>query len=75
MPEQTAHKVPKMRTAEKALAMIREEDPETSVSLHQIRRLIKTGKIPFTQAGTKKLINMEYLYRYLEEGEQHDPCD
>lgn len=66
MTEQATQKVPRMRTAEQALALIREMDPDTAVSLRQIRRYIYTGAIPHISVGRKKLINVDHLFRYLE---------
>lgn len=61
--------VPTMRTAAGALEILKKEDPGTAVTLRQIRRMIVTGQIPCVPVGRKKLINMEHLYRCLEEGE------
>lgn len=60
--------LPRMRTAEKALAVIRGEDPETDVTLHYIRQLIKTGRVPSVAVGRKKLVNVELLMAYIAEG-------
>lgn len=59
---------PRMRTAAGALAILKEEDPGTAVTLRQIRRMINTGQIPCLPVGRKKLINMEHLYKCLEKG-------
>lgn len=59
---------PRMRTAAGALAILKEEDPGTAVTLRQIRRMINTGQIPFVPVGRKKLINIEHLYKCLEKG-------
>lgn len=59
---------PRMRTAEGALAIIRENDPETAVTLRYIRRLIATGEIPSRPVGRKKLVNVDVLLDYLAAG-------
>lgn len=64
---------PRIRTAEGALEIIKAEDPETAVTLRQIRRLIATGVIPFVPVGRKKLVNVDKLLVYPEEGSIHDP--
>ena len=46
--------IPRMRTAEKVLEEIKREDPETEVTLHYIRRLIKTGAVPVVGGGRPK---------------------
>ena len=45
--------MPRMRTAGKVLDLIKEQDPGTEVTLHYIRNLIKTGKVPVTPVGRK----------------------
>lgn len=59
---------PRMRTADGALAIIREQDPESAVTLRFIRKLIATGAIPYVPVGKKKLINVDALIAYLGEG-------
>lgn len=57
--------IPRMRTAEGALAVLKADDPGTAVSLKYIRRLINTGEIPCVNVGRKKLINVDDLAAYL----------
>ncbi len=57
---------PRMRTAEGALAIIKEQDPDTAVTLRYIRRLIADGTIPYVPVGRKKLVNVDGLLAYLE---------
>lgn len=58
--------IPRMRTAPGALEIIKAQDPETAVTEHYIRRLIRTGAIPHVDVGRKKLVNVDQLLRYLE---------
>ena len=58
-------RVARMRTAEGALAIIREMDPDTAISLRSIRRLINAGAVPSVPVGRKKLINVDLLIGYL----------
>ena len=60
----------RMRTAEGALQIIKEQDPETAVTLRAIRRLINTGAIPYVPVGRKKLINADGLIAYLNRKEE-----
>ena len=60
----------RMRTAEGALKVIQEADPETAVSLRYIRRLIATGEVPHLDVGRKKLVNVDLLMSYLEGEKQ-----
>ena len=57
--------LPRMRTAEGAMAIIKEMDPDTAMTVKHIRYLINAGKIPFTTMGRKKLVNVDLLLRYL----------
>lgn len=60
---------PRMRTAEGALAILKEEDPGTAVTLRFIRRLIVTGAVPCVPVGRKKLIDVDRLMDYLKGAE------
>lgn len=55
----------RMRTAEGALQIIKDQDPDTAVTLRLIRRLISTGEFPSVPVGRKKLINVDALLEYL----------
>lgn len=57
---------PRMRTAPGALQIIKEQDPDTEVTLHYLRRLIKTGAIPSVPVGRKKLVNVDKLIEFLK---------
>ena len=59
---------PRMRTAEEALAIIKAEDPDTAVTIRQIRHWINTGTLPHIPVGKKKLINVDRLLEFLESG-------
>lgn len=60
--------MPRMRTAAGVLAIINKDDPETEVTLYFIRRIIKSGKIPVVEVGTKKLVDADMLIQYIAEG-------
>lgn len=62
----------RMRTAEGALAVIKEQDPGSAVSLRCIRRLINTGAVPHVAVGCKKLVNVDKLLSYLEGGTNNE---
>ena len=62
--------MPRMRTATGALEIITQQDPDTAVTLHYIRQLISSGKVPFVPVGRKKLINVDELLAYLERKEE-----
>lgn len=58
----------RMRTADKALAIIKAEAPDTGVTLHYIRQLIKNGKVPAVSVGRKRLVNVDTLMEYIAVG-------
>lgn len=53
--------IPRMRTAKEAIAMLKEQDSETSITERAIRTMINSGKIPYICVGRKKLINYDLL--------------
>lgn len=57
---------PRMRTAPRALEILKQEDPGTDVTLYYLRGLIKTGAIPCVPVGRKKLIDVDRLIDYLK---------
>ena len=57
--------LPRMRTAAGVLDIIKAEDPGTEVTLYYLRRLIKSGRIPVTPLGRKKLVNADAVIEYL----------
>lgn len=62
----------RMRTAPGAYEIIKEADPETAVTLHYIRKLIRTGEFPCVAVGRKKLVNVDKLVEYLGRAEHAD---
>ena len=61
------NKLPRMRTLDECVVMLRELDPDTAVSKHYVRRLALTGEIPIVMCGRKRLINFDKLIEYLNE--------
>jgi hypothetical protein len=57
-----------MRTAEGVLAIIKDQDPDTEVTLYYLRGLIRSGKIPVTMAGRKRLVNADYVIDFIRKG-------
>lgn len=62
--------MPRMRTAEKVLEIIKDEDPDTEVTLHYIRALIATGRVKHTPVGRKKLVDADAVIAYIAAGGQ-----
>lgn len=56
----------RMRFAKQAIEELRKEDPETRVTEHYLRKLIKTGAVPSVKIGNnRRLINYDALLEYL----------
>lgn len=65
--------LPRMRTAAGVLAIIKEQDPSTEVTLHYLRHLINTNKVPVTPVGCKKLVDADAVIAYIAAGETPPP--
>lgn len=79
MPEyMTAHGVrtalPRMRTAQGILDIIKSMDPETAINLNNIRALLRSGAIPVWCVGRKKLADADKVIDYLA-GENVKLCE
>ena len=60
--------LPRMRTAAGVLAEIKAEDPATEVTLHYIRYLINTNKVPVVSVGRKRLVDVDAVVAFLAVG-------
>lgn len=60
--------IPRMRTAPGIIAEIKTLDPETEVTEHWVRQLVKTGAVPVVWAGAKALINLDDVLALLCTG-------
>lgn len=60
----------RMRTAAGVMEIIREQDPNTEVTMCYLRRLIKSGKVPVTKVGRKLLVDADRVIAYIAAGEQ-----
>lgn len=60
--------IPRMRVATGVLKELRALDPGTQVTLHYIRQIIKQKKVPVTEVGNKKLVDVDKVIAFLAEG-------
>ena len=60
--------MPRMRTSVKLYELVREQDPDSEVTLHYIRQLIATEAIPVLHVGRKKLVDADQFLEYLAAG-------
>lgn len=65
-------RIPRMRTAAKIVAELKAMDPNSEVSEHYIRQLVKKGTVPVTWAGSKALINLDDVLTLLRGGTIRD---
>lgn len=59
----------RMRTIEQAAAWLQEADPETAVTKTALRRLVTTGQLPSVRVGSKYLVDLEMLEKFLQGAE------
>ena len=59
----------RMRTAAGVLEIIKSDDPESEVTLHFIRNIIRSGKIQITPVGRKKLVDADAVIAYIAAGQ------
>ncbi len=54
-----------LRSIRKAYDIIKEQDKDTSITVHTIRVWCKEGKVKCLNAGTKILVDMDSLLDYI----------
>ena len=54
----------KVRTIRKAIAEIKENDPNTAISEHGLRILINNNVIPSIREGNRFLVDLDSIYEY-----------
>lgn len=60
--------IPRMRTLPEAINEIKTLDPDTALTLTALRRMVKTGTIPYISVASKKLICLDALLEKLQLG-------
>lgn len=58
--------MPRIRTIRKAYEEIKRTDPDTCISEYYIRQLVMSGFVKSRLAGTRYLLDLDDLERYLE---------
>ena len=54
-----------LRSIKKAFDIIKEQDPDTCITVHTIRTWCKENQIKNLRAGTKILVDVESLLNYI----------
>lgn len=65
------NEITKIRTVPKAVAVLKEIDPGTAITVSAVRRAIREGKISSVQVGTRNLVNVNEIALYFG-GEDDD---
>ena len=58
--------IPRMRTAKEAVEEIKKVDPNTGITEYYVKQLALSGVIPSVMAGSKRLVNLNALFEYLQ---------
>lgn len=67
--------IPRMRTAAKVVAEIKELDPGSEVTEHYIRKLVREQAVRVVWAGNKALINLDDVLALLCMGTQRPEAE
>ena len=54
-------RLPRMRTLKQAYELLKEEDPDTGITMKEIRRIIENDEIEVYSVGRKKLYSITVL--------------
>ena len=54
-----------LRSIKRVFDMVKQEDPDTAITVHTIRRWCKEGKIKYLTAGNKILVDVQSLMDYI----------
>lgn len=60
----------KLRLIADAYGQLKQDDPDTAITLCALRRMVKAGDIPSVHVGRKALINYDLLLQHLYAGSQ-----
>lgn len=59
----------RMRLITEAYAEILENDPDTAITMSAFRRLVVGGRIPSIMIGNKRLVSMEAVEHFFQNGD------
>ncbi len=59
----------RMRLIKDAYLYLKEQDPDTAITLYTFKRLVKQGKIPVVKVGKKSLVNLDTIEEFLKTGD------
>lgn len=59
----------RMRLISDVFKQLKEDDPDTNITMYALRTIVKSGKVSTIQLGRKTLINYDSLLDYLHNGD------
>ena len=57
--------MPRMRLVSECYQQILADDPDSSITMNSLRRLVKTEAVPSVKVGRKSLVDYDALLAYL----------
>lgn len=63
----------RMRTAAGVFEIIKAEDPGTDVTMNYIKTLFRSGEIPVTKVGRKRLADADLVMEHIAAGTASEP--
>lgn len=57
--------MPRMRTVPMAYKEIKRIDPNTSLTLRALRRMLNNNEIPYVKVGAKRLVDLDLIFDIL----------
>ena len=62
-----------MRYIHQAVEELKRADPQTSVTVYYVRKLVAAGLVPTVKNGRRRIINYDVLLDYLANGNENEP--
>ena len=67
--------MPRMRLIKDAFEQLKNDDPDTDITLYALRTIVKSGLVPTVRLGRKVLINYNSLLEYFRFGDKNKTAD
>ena len=64
-----------MRLIKDAFEQLKNDDPDTDITLYALRTIVKSGLVPTVRLGRKVLINYNSLLEYFRFGDKNKTAD
>lgn len=67
--------MPRMRLIKDAFEQLKNDDPDTDITLYALRTIAKSGLVPTVRLGRKVLINYDSLLEYFRFGDKNKTAE